>query len=248
MKVEVCVSSLESALLAEAAGADRLELCSELAVGGITPSPGLLKTVRENIRIPVHVLIRPRSGNFVYSEQEFGQMLFDIAYCRSLGFKGFALGCLLEDKSLDMDGMEVLIGEAGTSHLTFHRAFDRIVEWKKALNQLESLGVNTILTSGQAQTALKGLSRLEELVKSTRCGIIPGGGIRPSNLHAFLGKGFEAVHLSALPKVPEEAPSGLPLNAPRLLREGFPILPDAKLIAEVVDQIRTNPSLQGEQS
>jgi copper homeostasis protein len=194
------------------------------------------------VQIPVHVLIRPRSGNFTYSESTFAQMLRDISYCRQLGFEGIATGCLQPDNHLDREGMALLAEAAGEMHLTFHRAFDRIEGWKHALSQLESLGVDTILTSGRAPSAQKGLSFLEELVNSTRCSIMPGGGIRPSNLKDFLGKGFGAVHLSALPEVPEEAPSGMPLNAPGLLREGFPIVPDARLIREVVEQVRGNPS------
>lgn len=240
MKVEICVTSADAAIIAEQAGADRLELCAELAVGGITPSAGLLQTVREAVQIPIHVLIRPRSGDFTYSEAEFSQMLRDITYCRDLGFDGIVTGCLQSDRRVDQDRMQILSAAAGGLHLTFHRAFDRIPDWQTALGQLESLGVNTILTSGQAVTAQKGLGLLQKLTENTRCGIMPGGGIGPAQLNDFIGKGFEAVHLSALPKTTAEIPTTLPLNTPALLREGAPLMPDRKLIEAVVTRLRSN--------
>ncbi len=240
MKVEVCVTSADAAKIAEEAGADRLELCSELAVGGVTPSAGLLQVVRDAVRIPVHVLIRPRSGNFTYTAREVSQMQLDIAYCRQLGFEGIVTGCLRADGRLDTACMELLADAARGLHLTFHRAFDRIPEWEPALGQLEAMGVSTILTSGQARSAFKGLPFLEELVPRTRIGVMPGGGIRPPQADAFLGKGFAAIHLSALPDLPAETPPLLPLNTPGLLREGEPLLPDAGMLRELVARIREN--------
>jgi len=240
MKVEVCVTSVDAAKIAERSGADRLELCSELAVGGVTPSAGLLQTIRDTVDIPVHVLIRPRSGDFTYSGDTFSQMLRDISYCRQLGFDGIVTGCLHTDNRLDRSGMEILAEACGDLHLTFHRAFDRISDWEAALVDLEALGVDTILTSGQAASALQGYSRLEQLVQRASCGIMPGGGIRLSNLGRFRGKGFEAVHLSALKRPDPELFSGLPLNTPGLLREGVPLLPDAEMIEAVVHAIKTS--------
>lgn len=238
MKVEVCVTSLASARIAEAAGADRLELCSELAVGGVTPSPGLLRAVREAIRIPVHVLIRPRSGNFTYTREEIRQMCWDIEYCRGLGYEGIVTGCLAPGGDIDLPGMESLAGAAGPCHLTFHRAFDRVSGWESALPRLEALGVDTILTSGQAGSALEGLALLESLPGKTRIGIMPGGGIRPENVRHFTGKGFEAVHLSAVPPAPPDTFRGVPLNAPAMLREGEPLQADPGLIRELISVLR----------
>lgn len=238
MKVEVCVTSAAAARIAEDAGADRLELCAELAVGGITPSPGLLQEVREAVRIPVHVLIRPRSGDFVYSQAAFSQMLRDIAYCRNLGYEGFATGCLLPDGKPDLERMALLAEAARGCHLTFHRAFDRIPDWESALSDLAALGVKTVLSSGQAPTALQGLPVLERMAGQRACGIMPGGGIRPGNLASFTGKAFEAVHLSGIPATPPENPVALPLNSPSLLREGTPLRPDPELLREVVGQLR----------
>ena len=238
MKVEVCVTSIASARIAEAAGADRLELCAELAVGGITPSPGLLQGVREAVQIPVHVLIRPRSGDFVYSPETFAQMLRDIEYCRKLGYEGVATGCLLEDGSLDTEGMRMLAEAARGCHLTFHRAFDRIGDWESAVAELEGLGVHTILTSGQEPTAIKGLNLLERLAGQTTCGIMPGGGIRPENVASFVGKGFEAIHLSGIQNPPAESFKPLPLNSPSLLREGRPLQTDPHLLRKLVRVLR----------
>lgn len=238
MKVEVCVTSIASARVAEAAGADRLELCSELAVGGITPSPGLLQQVREAVKIPVHVLIRPRSGDFVYSSGAFAQMVRDIEYCRKLGYEGFATGCLLADGNLDTERMRLLADATRGCHLTFHRAFDRIADWESAVAELKELGVHTILTSGQAPTAFRGLGFLERLASQTACGIMPGGGIRPDNVASFVGKGFEAIHLSGIQKKPAESPASLPLNSPSLLREGAPPRCDLNLLRELVGVLR----------
>lgn len=238
MKVEVCVTSVAAARIAEAAGADRLELCAELAVGGITPSPGLLQGVRDAVGIPVHVLIRPRSGDFVYSGATFSQMLRDIAYCRDLGYEGFATGCLLPDGNLDSDRMALLTEATQGCHLTFHRAFDRIPDWESALADLAALGIQTVLSSGQAPSALQGLPMLERMAGRQACGIMPGGGIRPGNLASFTGKGFEAVHLSGIPAVPPETTETLPLNSPSLLREGTPPGPDPELLRQVVGRLR----------
>jgi copper homeostasis protein len=238
MKVEVCVTSIASARIAEAAGADRLELCTELAVGGVTPSPGLLQGVREAVQIPVHVLIRPRSGDFVYSTEAFTQMLRDIEYCRKLGYEGIVSGCLKADGALDTERMSILAEATRGCHLTFHRAFDWIGDWESAVVQLEGLGVNTILSSGQAPTALQGLSLLERLAGETACGIMPAGGIRPGNVASFVGKGFEAIHLSGIQKPAAEAPEPLPLNSPSLLREGRPLQADPYLLRELVGILR----------
>lgn len=238
MKVEICVTSTDAAKIAEKAGADRLELCSELAVGGITPSAGLLQTVRDAIHIPIHVLIRPRSGDFTYSESTFAQMLRDISLCRELGFEGIVTGCLLPDNRLDRTGMAHLAEACGDLHLTFHRAFDRIPDWESALGELEGLGVDTVLSSGQAASAAQGISRLRELVQKTDSGIMPGGGIRPSNLDIFKGWGFEAVHLSAMEQPSGETVVEIPLNAPKLLREGAPLMPDSQMIEAVVRRIK----------
>lgn len=240
MLVEVCANSPESARAAEQAGADRIELCSELAVGGVTPSRGVLEWVREHIRIPVHVLIRPRSGDFLYSEAEFGCMLRDIKQCVSLGFAGIVSGCLDEDRQVDVEATARLREAAGSCHFTFHRAFDRCPDPEAALEALEALGVDTILSSGQAPDAVSGLPLLERLQGlSRRCRLMPGGGIHAGNAARFRQAGFAAIHLSGVPRPSGDEPyAGLPMNSPSLLREGRPLYTDPAIVSAVVRRLK----------
>ena len=197
MIVEVCANSLESASVAERAGADRIELCSELAVGGLTPSYGLLKAVKDQISIPVHVLIRPRSGDFSYTDAEMDIMLSDIKICAEFGFAGIVAGVLSKDFSLDVDRTKKLKLAAGNMSFTFHRAFDWLENPFEALVELENLQVNTILSSGQQSSAPKGLDFLARLKsKSSKVQIMPGSGVNAGNVDLFKEKGFGAVHLS----------------------------------------------------
>lgn len=240
MLVEVCANSPESARAAEQAGADRIELCSELAVGGVTPSRGVLEWVREHIRIPVHVLIRPRSGDFYYSEVELECMLRDIRQCVALGFEGVVSGCLQADRHVDAAATRQLMVAAGSCHFTFHRAFDRCPDPEAALQALEQLGVPTILSSGQAPDALAGLPLLQRLLGQSRnCNLMPGGGIHAGNAARFREAGFTAIHLSGVPKpTGPEADAGLPMNTPSLLREGRPLHTDPALVSAVIRSLR----------
>ena len=197
MIVEVCANSLESALVAERAGADRIELCSELAVGGLTPSYGLLKAVKEQVAIPVHVLIRPRSGDFTYTADELNIMLADIELCVELGFDGIVSGVLLNGFSLDVAQTQKLKTAAGNLKFTFHRAFDWIKNPSEALEQLEAMQVDYILSSGQQKSAPSGIDFLSELKSKTKSiEIMPGSGVNADNVASFKNKGFSAVHLS----------------------------------------------------
>ena len=219
MLVEVCANSLESAMNAQKAGADRIELCTELAVGGITPSYGLLKSIKANLKIPVHVLIRPRSGDFTYSEGEFDIMKRDIRLCVELGFDGIVSGILHKDLTLDVERTKALIDLSGDLKFTFHRAFDWVLDPLATMKKLETLGVDYILSSGQQNSAFQGIGLLKELnEKSTTCAIMPGGGIHADNVKRFKQDGFGAVHLSGAkynerldvrPKVSMNSPSFL---------------------------------------
>ncbi|MEH6680520.1 MAG: copper homeostasis protein CutC [Sediminicola sp.] len=221
MIVEVCANSLESAMNAQKARADRIELCMELGVGGITPSWGLLKQVRQAISIPVHVLVRPRSGDFTYSPHEFEIMLQDVSLCVELGFDGVVSGVLNRDLTIDRDRTQELIRTARGRSFTFHRAFDWVPDPFLALNILQDMGVGTILSSGQRPKAEEGLPLLSLLrQRAVDCTIMPGAGIGPHNVALFKDDGFKAVHLSAtkfvgnLPMVPK-----LSMNTPSFLRE-----------------------------
>tara|TARA_R110002074_G_scaffold122612_6_gene257350 strand:- start:38379 stop:39101 length:723 start_codon:yes stop_codon:yes gene_type:complete len=197
MLVEVCANSLESALVAERAGADRIELCSELAVGGLTPSYGMLKAVKEQVSIPVHVLIRPRSGDFTYSDAEFDIMLTDIRLCKELGFEGVVSGALTKNFTLDVERTRKLRSSAGHLKFTFHRAFDWVKDPLGTLKLLDDLQVDYILSSGQQRSAPLGIDLLADLMQQNyRVQIMPGSGINSSNVEDFIVRGFHAVHLS----------------------------------------------------
>ncbi len=199
MIIEICANSYQSAVNAEKAGAHRIELCSELGVGGITPSYGLIKQVTDVLTIPVYVLIRPRSGHFVYSEMELDIMKKDILLCKDLGCFGIVSGVLKSDNSIDIEKTNELIELARPLSFTFHRAFDCTPNPMISLNQLIDLGVDTILTSGQQATAEKGLDLLKKLKEEAlqRIMILPGSGIHPNNIHLFKKAGFKGIHTSA---------------------------------------------------
>lgn len=197
MIVEVCAASLDSALTAERAGADRIELCSELGVGGITPSAGLFKLVKEQTTLPVHVLIRPRSGDFTYTPSEFEVILADIAHFKAMGADGIVCGVLDKDHHLDVGQIEKVLEASEGLSFTFHRAFDWIKNPLRAFELLQEMGVNTLLSSGKAPNATSGLTLLTEILKSsTTTTVMPGAGINPGNVRQFRDAGFKAVHLS----------------------------------------------------
>ncbi len=240
MLVEVCSNSLESAMNAEKAGADRIELCSELAVGGVTPSYGLLKSVKKHISIPVNVLIRPRGGDFTYSDLEFQIMLQNIALCVDLGFNGIVTGVLHDDFSLDVERTAVLIKAAGDLNFTFHRAFDWVKEPKKTLKELEGLGVDTILTSGQQNKAVLGADLLVKLQEETSSiTIMPGSGVNANNVQVFKDAKFRAVHLSGVAwrKTLGEPPL-VSMNSPSFLSDEAVAVSDVERVSAVVDAVK----------
>lgn len=196
MLVEVCANSLESALNAQKAGADRIELCSELGVGGVTPSHGLLELVKQNLQIPVHVLIRPRSAHFTYSDAEFEVVKADIEQCKKMGVQGIVSGVLLKDGTLDVERTQELVTLAKPLHFTFHRAFEWIPNPLEALTKLEAMGVDTVLTSGGETSAEKGINNLREWQQQTSMTIMAGGGVAPQNVSMFKAIGLRAIHCS----------------------------------------------------
>ncbi len=240
MLVEICANSLQSALHAQEGGAHRIEVCSELAVGGITPSYGLLKAIRERISIPVHVLIRPRSGDFTYSEEEFGIMKTDIAKCVDMGFEGIVSGVLRKDFILDEERTTALVEASKDLKFTFHRAFDWVKNPLETLRQLEALGVDCILTSGQQKSATAGIGLLTELHQNaSRTLIMPGGGIRPNNVGVFKEKGFQIVHLSASKPIKTlSTPPSIPMNTPSLLKEDEISLSELESIRKIVNAVK----------
>lgn len=177
--LEACVDSVESALAAERGGADRLELCGNLIIGGTTPSPGLFEEIRNISDICTHVLIRPRFGDFCYTDYEFRVMAREVRGFRKLGADGVVIGILKPDGTLDIKRMRQLMEEAEGMSVTLHRAFDVCVNPFEAMEQAKELGIHTILTSGQKNHCMEGKNTLKKLVKQEegRITIQVGGGV-----------------------------------------------------------------------
>ncbi|WP_396632236.1 copper homeostasis protein CutC [Maribacter sp. R86514] len=240
MIVEVCANSLESALVAVRAGADRIELCSELAVGGLTPSYGLLKAVKEQVSIPVHVLIRPRSGDFTYSANELNMMITDIELCVELGFDGIVSGVLLNDFSLDVAQTQKLKSAAGNLKFTFHRAFDWVKNPLEALEQLDAMQIDYVLSSGQQKLAPLGIELLAELKKKSKTvQIMPGSGVNAGNIDVFKNNGFNAVHLSGTAMIQTLAQEpAITMNSERFLSDVYIAITQLENIKAVVNKVK----------
>ncbi len=185
-------------------GADRVELCANLGQGGITPSAGTIAVARTHASIAIFVLIRPRGGDFLYSDSEFEVMRHDIETAKMLGADGIVTGILTADGRVDKPRMAALIALAQPLPVTFHRAFDLAAHPFEALEDCIELKISRILTSGQARTAMEGASLIAELVRQSagRIGILPGCGINEKNVRQLIEKtGVEEVHFSAMKTV-----------------------------------------------
>ena len=197
--LEICVESLEGVQVARDAGANRVELCASFLEGGVTPSHGLIAlALRQGI--PIHVLVRPRAGDFVYSDLEIEVMLEDVRAVKRLGANGVVIGALNANLGLDLEVMKALVAAARPLEVTFHRAFDSVTEPFETLEQLIRLGVNRILTSGQQATAELGIPLLKKLIRDARDRILimPGAGINASNAKTIWQEtGAGELHFSA---------------------------------------------------
>lgn len=199
IKIEVCVDSVVSAMHAEQGGADRVELCDNLFEGGTTPSAGMIEVARRNVSIDLQVMIRPRGADFLYSDEEFAVMKRDVEVAKELDADGVVFGCLHPDGTIDLPKMRELIHLARPMNVTFHRAFDMVKEPFQALEDLISLGVDRILTSGLEPTAIEGAELIKELVQRAgdRIIILPGGGVRPFNIQKLIATtGAKECHVS----------------------------------------------------
>lgn len=197
---EVCTENVAGVRAAAAAGAHRLELCSALAEGGVTPSLGLVRQAKKATTLPLHVLVRPRAGDFCYSADELAVMLGDIDLLKEAGADGLVFGALNRDATLNLPHMRALLAAADPLPVTFHRAFDVCREPQVVLEQLVALGVTRLLTSGQAADALAGLPLLRALTEQAagRLNVMAGGGIRPANAARIVrGSGVLELHFSA---------------------------------------------------
>lgn len=182
--IEICSYSLQSALNAQLAGAQRVELCDNMHEGGTTPSFAAIKIARELLEIKLHVIIRPRGGDFLYSEQEIEIMKEDIKMAKKLGTDGVVIGCLTRNGDVNTNLINDLLYLAKPMSVTFHRAFDMVKDPYKALDDLIQLNVDRVLTSGQRQTAMEGKKLIAELVEKAENKIIimPGSGLNETNI------------------------------------------------------------------
>lgn len=218
--LEVCVDSYASAMAAISGGADRLELCSALAVGGLTPSPALLQQIREVSKIPVRCLMRTRGGDFLYTQEEIRQMAMEMKMLRSAGADGFVIGCLTADGDLDREAMKPLLEAAEGAKLTLHRCIDVSRDLCKTYRDAAALGIDTILTSGGAGNCLGGMETIRQLIRlREETGgpeVLIGSGVKASVIEEFLQKlpGARAFHMSGK----TEMESGM-----RFKREGVPM-------------------------
>lgn len=198
--LEICAGDIESVYAASAGGADRVELCSALSEGGVTPSVGF---IRQALRVPglkVHVLIRPRGGDFIYTIEEVDVMVEDIRVCREVGAHGVVIGALTPDGDIDLPVCRRMMEAAAGMSVTFHRAFDLCRNTDEALDSIIELGCDRLLTSGQAATALEGTPSLKHLTDRAagRLIILAGGGVSPENAIEILKKsGTNEIHASA---------------------------------------------------
>lgn len=199
MKIEVCVDNIESAITAAQAGADRLELCSALALGGLSPSLAFVKTVTQYVSLPVVVMIRPRAGDFLFSPQELEIMLTEIEQFKALNISGFVIGALTPNAGIDMAVLEKLVQSIQGVEMVFHRAFDLLADPNLAIEQLIDLGFSRILTSGQRQDAYQGRKQIATYVKQAkgRISIMAGAGVNANNAPQIVAEtGVAELHLS----------------------------------------------------
>jgi copper homeostasis protein len=223
--LEVCANSLASALAAQIGGAYRVELCDNLYEGGTTPSLGCIQFAREKLDIKLNVLIRPRGGDFLYSDDEMEIIKRDIQTCKQVGVDGVVIGFLTPDGDIDKDRTRKMIKAAHPLSVTFHRAFDLCRDPYKALDELVSLGVDRILTSGQRNAAPQGAELISELVELAGNNVIimPGAGLKPENIKGFhLQVRAEEYHATLY----KEIESGMRYRKAGVYMGGSPMIPE----------------------
>ena len=241
-RFEICANSVASCVAAQEGGADRVELCAGIPEGGTTPSYGMIRNARESISIALNVIIRPRGGDFLYSESDIQEMIYDIQAAKQLGADGLVFGCLNPDGTVDMKAMSRLMEAAGDTPVTFHRAFDHTNDPLKALEDIISLGCVRILTSGCRPTALEGAELLSRLVEKAgeRIIIMPGCGVRENNIAEIARlSGAKEFHFSAR----ESVESGMIFRNPEVAMgsEDDPygyVLTTARRVAATIEPLK----------
>ncbi|WP_022941300.1 copper homeostasis protein CutC [Psychromonas hadalis] len=199
INIEVCIDNMESLLTAQRAGAGRIELCSSLALGGVTPSLGLITQVMKHAEIPVYAMIRPRDGDFLYSSDEIEMMLTEIHSVRTLGVQGVVFGLLNQQAQIDSDALKSLMQASKGLAVTFHRAIDCCEDIELAMETILAAGCERILTSGLASSADLGIDNLKKMVTQSngRLSIMAGAGINANNVARIVkNTGVQEVHLS----------------------------------------------------
>lgn len=244
ISVEICVNSVESAVAAQNGGADRVELCDNLLEGGTTPSAGSIEIARRLLNIKLHVIIRPRGGDFLYSDTEFEIMKRDIETAKSLGADGLVFGILDENGDIDKVRTQELIELACPLTVTIHRAFDVCRDAFQALEDLISLGVDYVLTSGQEATAIEGADLIAELVRRAddRIKILACGNLNERNIAKFIEKtNVKEVHFTGFGEVESQMKyrnnqvfMGGTLRPPEYSRD----VTNAQIVSKVINQIK----------
>lgn len=242
--IEICVEGIDGLVAAQEAGADRVELCAALVEGGLTPSIGTVRAALAVATIPFHVIVRPRGGDFLYSELEYRSMLDDVAALRDIGVAGVVIGCLKADGTIDEARMTALVDAAGPLAVTCHRAFDMTRDPLEALEALIRCGIGRVLTSGQRDTAIEGADLLADLVERAGkriivlgCGALDADNIRNIQRHT----GLREMHFAAL----RDVPSGMIYRNPHVGmggsnfdREYRNTLTDGEAVAAAIGAVR----------
>ena len=196
--IECCANSFQSAINGQNGGANRIELCRNLELGGLTPSKEEIKKTLKILNIPVRILIRPRSGNFLFSKKELLEMISNIKFCKSIGCEGVVIGALNKDNSINIEQTKMMVKAAKPMHITFHRAFDKANNLRQNLEDVISCGCNSLLTAGQSSNVMDGISNLKKIIKlaNNRIQILAGSGVNYENVEILYKIGIRNFHLS----------------------------------------------------
>ncbi len=237
LNLEICCNGITSAINAAKSGANRIELCTNLFEGGTTPSIGMIDLVSKIPNIITRVMIRPRGGDFLYSEEEFEVMKKNIEYCKTKKVEGIVLGLLLKNGKIDLERTSQLIKLARPMKVTFHRAFDMCENQNFALNQLIDLKIDTVLTSGGQNKAIDGVQQIKKLIQiaDNKIEIMVGSGVRPHNVSSFFEIGIRSFHFSAL----KTFPSKMTYRNPNISMGNIPQIPEYDTQVSDIEMIQS---------
>jgi copper homeostasis protein len=242
--IEVSVGFMADVATATAAGAERVELCGGLELGGLTPSIGMAETIVEASFVPVVIMVRPRAGGFCYDRHEFAAMLRDTERFLNLGVAGVVFGVLDRSGSIDTPRVREIVDIIGPRAAVFHRAFDFVADWRKELNTLIEIGCTRVLTSGGRPTAVSGVARLREMidVAAGRIEVLPGGGIRADNVAEIVGRTHcRQLHIGAATPVTDgslSASLGVELSDPAHISGAYHRAVDGAAVRHTLSALR----------